>query len=486
MPATFRRPAVLFAITLSALGFLLHWPAVNFTGNFTYDEGVYLLTLKAMRAGQRLFVDIPYSQFPLYIQALDFLSNGPAVSIPSVRFVTLIHLPLLLFAVGWLAFRFFGPLAAMVAMLTVFLDPAVQSISHVILGDMPSVAWAVAAWALAVEGRFRRERPRAVLLILSATAFSIGVQMKALVLPALLPILFSLFEQDRRRMRSALVTWLGGVLTVSAALLILTGYEPGAAGQLQGGALQGVTSAQSFTKRLLQFVAYVTAPSGGTLASVKDTVNWPLLLAGVAMVILGSARERTTGWRETAVWAVVAATALLGHSTVWLHHLVLFSPAVALAVGGFFALALRSSRPASWAGLGLVTIVLFVAAAQVLPPALSFGLYEKNWAEIRKPLDEALRANAGPGDFILSDEPYFVAAAGLSMPSALIDVSRVRINAGRITCADLTAALDDARTRGVIVEKRFLLLNCPGGVIEEILRRFPKEEKFADVTFFHR
>lgn len=486
MPATFLRPAVLFAIMLSALGFLLHWPAMNFTGNFTYDEGVYLLTLKAMRAGERLFVDIPYSQFPFYVQALDFLSNGPALSIPSVRFVTLIHLPLLFGAVGWLAFRFFGPFAAMVAMLTVFLDPAVQSISHVILGDMPSVAWAAAAWALAVEARFHRGRPRSVLLILSATAFSIGIQMKALVLPALLPILFSLLEGDRQRKRSALATWIGGLLAVSAALLVLTGYDPGAAGQLQGGALQGGASSQSLTKRFLQFFAYVTAPSGGTLASVKDTVNWPLLLAGVAMLVFGTARERTTGWRETAVWAGVAATALLGHSTVWLHHLVLFSPAVALAVGGFFALALRSSRPASWAGLGLVAIVLSVAAAQVLPPALSFGLYEKHWAEIRKPLTDALRANAGPGDFILSDEPYFVAAAGLSMPSALIDVSRVRINSGRVTCADLTGALDDARTRGVVLEKRFLLLNCPRGVTEEIRSRFPKEEKFADVTFFHR
>lgn len=486
MPATSRRPTVLLAIALSVLGFLLHWPALNFTGNFTYDEGVYLLTLKAMRAGERLFVDIPYSQFPFYIQALDLLSNGPAVSIPSVRFVTLIHLPLLLFAVGWLAFRFFGPLAAMVAMLTVFLDPAVQSISHVILGDMPSVAWAATAWALAVEARFHRGRPRPALLVLSATAFSIGVQMKALVLPALLPILFSLLERDRRRTRGALVVWIGGGAAISAALLILTGYDPGTAGQLQGGALQGVTSAQSFTKRLLQFVAYVTAPSGGTLTSTKDTVNWPLLLAGVAMIVLGSVRERTVGWRETAVWAVVAATALLGYSMVWLHHLILFSPAVALGIGGFFALALRSPRPASRAGLGLIAIVLCVAAAQVLPPAMNFGLYEKHWAEIRTPLTDTLRRTAGPGDFILSDEPYFVAAAGLSMPSALIDVSRVRINAGRVTCAGLTRALDDVRTRGVVLEKRFLLLNCPGGVTEEIRRRFPKEERFADVTLFRR
>lgn len=472
-----------FILILAAV---THWPSLYHPGNFTYDEGVYLMTLKAVRNGQSLYQDIYYSQLPLYIKILDLFSSSPEISIPSVRWVTWFHFPLLLAAVGYLGFCFFGPLAAMVSMIFIYADPAVHALGHVVLGNLPAVAWAVAAWAI-LEFFIRQTKPRVGILI-SAVFFAIALQIKALVLPALLPMACSLLNsKDVKASVKLMMAWGLSVVMASILILYFTGYELSFASQLQGGAAAKSVDVQSFAKKFYQLIRYVTVPSFGVIGYIRDTLNWPLFFFSTATLAFGVFAVRSRSWFKVAAWWATSVFVLLIHEPIWEHHLILISPAIALSLGGITEWA-WSCRQLFYGKLTLAftVLILGIAVRGSLGPAYFFSRATEAWNQDMGRLVLRVRETLPPEKLVLSDEPFLVAAADRNTHPHLIDVSRVRIASGSLTCKDFLDILDQEEIGAVILEKRFNLIPCPEGSENEIKERFPQEESFGYVKYFYR
>lgn len=464
----------------------LSWPFIYFPGHFSYDEGVYLATLSVFRSGAKLYEDIYYTQLPLFIRWLDWFSPSSGISVSGARWVIWSHFPLLLGSIGWVAFRLFGPVAAALAMFAATFDPPVAGMSHVVNGNIPAMAWAVAAWALALEAR---KREKYSWMVLSALALAIGVQFKPIALPALLPIVVSL--ADLRRIPDSVKSL--AVFSVcfafaSALLLYLTGYELSYMSQLQGGAVAVQATAQPLSERLLRLWNYSAVVPIGFLGDDDNYSYWPLLLSASLALAFGLARRRSRAWALVACWWGAAVFGLLVHRQVWQHHVILLSPAISLAIGAFGAMALGEPKGRLRSLMVFVLAFTFLYSFRAtLGPLREIQVARMDWEKNAAPIIKEIVDHTSADGYVVLDQPYFAVVSGRKIYPELVDPSRVRIRTGSLSCEKMDEMLRDPRTQMVVVERRFHALVCGQPFEEKVRALFPVQKKFEfEISTFRR
>jgi 4-amino-4-deoxy-L-arabinose transferase-like glycosyltransferase len=415
-----RRPrvAALTAAVLTGIGFIAAEAIVLGAHIRDYDEGVYWQSFRALARGETLFRSIFAPTPPaFYYTLLPFYQVAPSL--------TSLRLGVLFFGVIGLAATYVtgrllaGELAGLIALILAATSPLYLLQSAVLLADGPAVAMSVVAVALVLLALRSDGRTRDALALAAGLALAISAGIKLLGVLTAVPLLILLLGAPRARGRLILFTTLGGLI-VCAAMLVPVLSAPSAA--YDDLVHSHLGAGQAAAPGLGPNLKLLFLPRENPLEA---------LAALAAIVALQRRDRRITG---PLVWAAVSVVAILFYKPLFLHHLVMLTPPLALvaAVGLAPILTLRA-RGLAIAGLMLATAAAgtFIVVRETRQ-ALGPDIHDAEMAT-------AVRAVSRPGEFWISDNPYAVAVADRDLPGTLVDTSRQRTRAGLLTAADLEA-----------------------------------------------
>jgi hypothetical protein len=180
-------------------------------------------------------------------------------------------------------------------------------------------------------------------------------------------------------------------------------------------------------------------------------------LAWLALAVLAlAAWHRMKRIVPPALWALASALFLVRLQPLQPNHQVLLAPPLALLaalapvvtskVGGKRRVRIaRTPRTRAAAG----AIVAVVALGTVMS-AVQAMHEPKRSVTADKQMVAALRAVTRPGDLVVADDQFLVAAAGRDVPPPLVDTSRTRFKAGYLTVGQLEEATLAPRVRAVL------------------------------------
>jgi 4-amino-4-deoxy-L-arabinose transferase-like glycosyltransferase len=419
-------------------------------GQIDYDEGVYWQSLRNMAAGHPLFTAVYSSQPPgfllLLLPAHQALGGGISADRAAVLVLSLVGLA----SAGWIGAALAGRPAGLIAAAVLAVDPLYFRQSIALQADGPSVALALAALALAVEARRRGPTAGAALAAGAGAALALGMLTKLFVVAAGPAVALALVAPPPRA-PARLAAAVGGAVALTALVLLpFAGelplvWQQSVGFHLEARALDvgGVDPGTALGELPLALAAAI----GGALALRRAP-----MLAAVGLA-----------------WLIPAALLLAIQRPLWPHHLVLLSAPLALLAGGLrWALADRARLAAAVAALAVTAgLVVALATRAAQDPD------DRHRTEVA-----ALRAATGPGEQVVTDDPYVAALADRDTPPELVDTARVRINSGNLTVGEAEAVT--SRPGVGAVEFATGRLAVLPGFREWVARRFPVERDLGD------
>lgn len=466
------------ALIVLALALRL-WPL--FGGIHDYDEGVYWQSLRALAQGQPLFTSVFSSQPPLFLLALYpfYLLFGQTIVAArlAVAFYSFAGLGAIYVAGRAIGGRWVG----IIALGLLATDPLYLAESYTLQAEAPSLAFALAAVALAALV-VRAAGPRRLwLAFASGLALALGCGVKLFDVVALAPVALYLLAP----VGSALVDgagtlrWPGGAPFGQAVRRALPDLLVAAVGCVLGAALVflpfvGVWPA--LYDQVFRFhLAAGRALNSGFDANIHVLTNvageLPLEALAAITALVALARRR---WAVVppAVWALASLILLLRQQPLFTHHVALLVPPLALAFAtGILAwLEVAEVAPASAAmpaampadthrGRNGSLFTLSSLAGLMLAVVLVWGLVAgaiQARAAAAPPVAgqmavvQALASVTEPGDLVVADDQYVVGLAGRDVPPALVDTSLVRIASGYLTLDQLEAAVRQPGVKAVL------------------------------------
>lgn len=407
----------------------------------TYDEGVYLASLREYQAGEPLGSSVFVSQPPGFYWLLDALSALAGTALPDLRTAMLVPALGCLVAAWGLGRALAGPPAGLAAAGLAAVAPPFPTEALRIQADTPAVALGVAslaaaAWSLRSVGRLR-----VGLAALAGVLIACALLVKLLALPFLVA-LGALAVRERIRPRLALAFGAG-----AAAVLLLA--TAAVAGELRA----VVDGAVGLHLRKRDIGEPWFEPNVRALVNVLD-LRTPF---GLLVVPLGLAAWAARGVREGVplgwLWlgAAAAALFLVLQRPLLDHHMVLL--AVSLAVPAAVALAAVRSSP-RWLPLAAVAVVavgLGAGAAQELRRLDRNAQPEPEsvaWAAAE------LARRTPPDAVVVSDLPIVLHDAGRRTAPGLVDTSFARFEGG-LTAAEVLEELRRSGVDAVVVGRAF-------------------------------
>lgn len=433
----------------------------NLDARATYDEGVYLASLDALRHGQALGTDVFGSQPPGFYTLLRLVGLAGGSSITDLR-LGFLAVALVGCLGAYLAGRLLlGVVAGVAASALVAITPPFASEAPRVSADVPSVALALAALALAVAA-LRRPAP---LWLAGATgaaaAGAVSVKLYAVTVVVPLAALAVVRRASRRQVGVALA----GAAVVAAALA--AGYA-GALGSIWQQAFSFHTNARDFGGG---------EPNGHAVAHFLDfrTPSGWLVAGGAAASLL--VRRVWPFWP----WVGACVLLLLLQRPLFEHHLVLLAASVGLAAGlGLGGVVTRlEPRPA-------------VVAAGVIVAALAVGLAQQvhrlDYARQTEPAElrwgwEELARCTRPGERVASDQPIVAFRARRSLPGELVDTSLVRVKTGSLPPRRVLELLRRDRIRAVFVGRSF---EDEPALLSALRARYPTVRRHGGVAIYAR
>lgn len=450
------------------------------------DEGMYLMRARMMGHGFALYRDIWFNHPPLLVLAVRAVFDLRGESVEAARLVPLAAATLGLAATAAVARVLGGWRAAFAAGALLVLSPLYFGLSRAVMATLPALSLAMVAFALLLGARAAtrdgRRAQAAAALLASGLAFGLGLAVKLIALPWLLP--FALVALDghlgrdgwrapRRwpwpRLAADALLW----TAAAAAPLgwVVTHYGVGAIASQAVGSLVTARDALGFDL-------------GGNVAKLLEAVvegQLGLVALGVFGLAVGLSGgpgrpgDDRTVWRIVAVWLAVGLAAVLGHTPIWSHHhlLLVFPLAVAAGCGlwdvvdavrrravdpadGHGDDGVRRGDPAERAGdrSGWRAFALTAAGAALLSlPVQAVRLADAT--RIRDDAAEAAIARlaeiARPGDYVITDSPMIAFRAGLLVPPDLCDPGKKRIDAGELTMDAVLADIARFQPRAVLL-----------------------------------
>lgn len=455
-------------------------------GPTDYDEGVYWQSLRAMAHGQPLFSSVFSSQPPFFLLGLYpfYLLFGQTLFAArlAVTLYSLVGVVALYFAGRALGRRVAGVVAA--ALLAV--DPLYLTESHTLQAEAPALALMALAVALAMEATRHSGRARSWLAMASGVALGLGFMGKLLDVVAVVPI----------------------ALYLAAPALALCLDEHGVIRRPDAEhlwpALRGVVRDYSYCFGVFLLVCLLLiAPFVGSFGALYDQVVRFHLVAGkadnlglkhniglilktralylpglLALVALGLALWRRA-WvvAPLALWLLASLVLLVRQQPLFVHHLTLLSPILALI--GALALPLvvsafaqgtqgtsgtttfgaatyatagnpPKSRMSPFLAYSVVALALIVVLVGAVSGVIANRAAGAPPAQETQRMASALQAFTQPGELVVSDDQAIAGLADRDVPPQLVDTSEVRISSGYLTASQLEGIILRDHVRAIL------------------------------------
>ncbi len=467
---------------LSLLLRLWHLSAVT----DSYDEGVYLASLRAMHQGYGLFTPVFSSQPPFFLLSLSpfIWLFGPTflAARGGVVFFSLIGV----LAMYLLGRRLGGPWVGAAAALLLACDYLFLIQSQTIEAEGPSVAlMTVAVAAAAYAGRYPWQAAT-----LSGVATTLATMEKLFAVIVIVPIALLFLGHlisYAQAQRGTLPTGQSESKPFSPRLLL---QRPtlALAGLLAGAYLLGLvlTTALVFLPYLDQLPAVYQQVIGFHLAAGQSfastlsqnfrlvlhntTATYPLMLLALLGFIVGLLRRR---WHvlTASAWTLAALLILLRQQPLFPHHLVLLIPGLALsaAIGLMpapktFAADLATlqtrlrrflpslgARQAFVISVGLPLLLVAGVLALNLRTNLDhpLGMPAADAARFSQ-IASDLRQFTTPQQAVITDDQYIAMLADRDVPPSLVDTSAVRIETGYLTTTQVIAIAQQPQVGAIL------------------------------------
>jgi 4-amino-4-deoxy-L-arabinose transferase-like glycosyltransferase len=407
----------------------------------TYDEGVYLASLREYQAGEPLGESVFVSQPPGFYWLLDALSSFAGSSLVDLRAAMLVPVLGCLVAAWALGRALAGPAAGVAAAALVAVAPPFPTEALRIQADTASIAFGVAALAATAYAFPSGRRGQLWLAGLAGALLACALLVKLLALP-LLAAVAALALRERIPLRVGLAFAGGAAAVVLLAAAAVAGELRAVVDGMVGLHLRVREGGDPWLEENLRAVARFLDPR----------TPFGLLLVPLGFAVWAARRVRggvPLGWLW--VGAATSALFLVLQRPLLDHHMVLLAVALALPS----AVALASAQPSPrW---------LPAAGAAVLALGLGPGALQ----ELRRldrnvtPEPDSVAWAAGelsrltvPDALVVSDLPIVLHYADRRTPPELVDTSYVRFGSD-LTAADVLADIRQAHPDAVVVARAF-------------------------------
>lgn len=454
-PATVAAVLVAYAV--------LQWGTLGIASGRHYDEGVYLLSARALNDGHALFLDVFSSQPPAFLEALALALRLGGDRVESARLLILAFSLVGLAALADLGRRLGGWTAAAVSAAALATSVTFLQLGHLVQAETPALATALVSLCLALEAS-RRRWPGAWFFAAGAS-MGLALLFKLFVAP-LLPALAALvllevgsgradswrFDPTKwRRVVAGGFFLFAGLLALPLASLLV--YD------------RAAMMHQAIDFHVAKHQVYALHPAmnlsrlAGELAG--EALTTALALGGA--VALARRAPLAAAWMG--LWIAGVLFALAGQTPLFWRHFVLITPPLALLAG--LAVTMSSRRTAvrrpgllvcsAIVALPLVRGSLILAREGSIPAgAAEYGLVaSKNAASPR--LARWLASNTLGGEKVVGDDPTAIYLAGRRSAPALCDTSHARIAAGFLR--DEEAIRESAGARVLVLREGGRLLD---------------------------
>ena len=446
-----------------------------------YDEGVYVASLQSLASGHTLYAQVYCAQPPLFLLLLLPWYHLWGMTLFAARFGIVLYSLLGLGAMWWLGRQLGGQRVALIALTLLAFDPLYLEQSRVVEAEVPALAFAILAVAMAASARHTPDLRRAAL---SGVAFGIGFMIKLFVLPAIIPIgVFLLapwwgsfvrtqireglkfIRSQNKSLRAADVPKAGTSArrwpTRTQLVPLLQASWPTVAAS--GGAFVAVVLLAFLSQpdRAAEWAQVIGlhASAAGALAHQRSAnvgiflnIWWevPLIAAGSVAGIVG---WRQGQWEATvlAVWGAACVLVLAIQTPLFAHHMTLLPPAFipGAALLGSYVVKLNGSN---WRG---ITIPAHYVLALILLIAFGKSVGQEIAAQHNPPTALIQAANdlqqfTVAGDLVVTDDQIVAVLAGREVPAPLVDTSTVRITTGALTTQQVIASATNPRVTAIL------------------------------------
>lgn len=399
------------------------------TGPLDFDEGVYWLSMRLMRAGNPLFTSVYSSQPPAFLLLTEPPWNWLGGSIEAGRAVMLAWAVVGVGAGGVLGWCLGGRVVAVALAALLTVDPRMVDQSITLQADGPATSLAlVSAAAAALALTVRNESGRAVAAAVCGAALALGVLTKLFDI-AIVPCIVLLILSGPRRARVGVIAGLGALLAAAVILLPMADAWPAMWAQAVGLHLN--------TRAVYEGISFA-------FVWLILQTEWPLVAVAVIGLVVGR-RAAHRAWTVGVVWTAGAFGAFVATRPLFPHHVVLAVPG--LAVLGAAAIARLVSGDQRGLDLrrwrtrvGLGAIAGCVAGGLLLSHALAVLQGPGNASLVAQ-----LRAFTPATQLLLGDDQFDQALAARDAPPQLVDTSGVRIRGEDLTASRLEASLLSGR-----------------------------------------
>lgn len=404
------------AAILAAAAVLIRVPSFFATRHITFDDGVFGSSALAMRAGQQPFKQIFSPQGPLFLPLVWLADVLGFRTLDGPRLVPVLSAAALTVATYAIGRRVTTRYGAVLAAVLVTTSGSVLYTTAPITSDGPALALSLIAVACAFAYRTEPSTRRAVFCGLALGA---ALSIKALVLPAAVPI--GLLLLARRRAKDC-------AAAVGAAVAV------GLAATLPWGFTRVWDQSIAYHQDAKRIASY--AGNASKIVSTLCTRDLAVVVfAALALVTFALTRRRPTAPSSTPSLPGMPAVGVLA---LWLGAQVLFlmlepamwRPHLAHLIAPIALLAALSPPPGR---------VLIIAAVLVAPlywlnarPMLRPPAYRGAAAAVERDL-----RRLPSGALAISDEPGFLWRAGVRTPGFFVDGSVQRIQQGDVTAENV-------------------------------------------------
>jgi len=406
------------------LAVFLGWQFAHLDGfQWGSDEGTYLMRVRLMDQGYRLYRDIWTDQLPGLIELLRLVLALTGFSVFSARGMIVVLTAGGLWGIALLARRLHGRVAGLGVIPLLSIAPNFYWLSRAIISpDLPSTAIGVmglAALALYLETRHGRWRA------LAGVLFALALYVKATAILVAIPAACWLALETRarsqslRRMWKELIIWGAWIAIPLVVALALHGpaslWQQFVVTQIASGRMP-----LKIGPHAAKIVAYLRENNWGltALACVGLGISWWKYRR---VALLGS------------IWLAVALFVLLVRSPMWpSHHLVvlLFPLALMAAVAVAEAWRVATTSVRSWEAIPLLGALVLYAGS--LP-----GIWRADAGLARAPTYQSalegvafLQERFPDGAVVVSDYHMIPVRAGCTVPPHLATLTKKRLQLG--------------------------------------------------------
>lgn len=429
---------------IELLGFAA-WQLLHLGGfQWSTDEGTYLMRVRLMQQGYRLYADIWTDQLPGLILLLRgvFAVVGSSVEAGRALIVLLSCVGLLGLA---LLIRYLGGrVGALVTVPLLAIGPNVYWLSRAIVSpDWPSISLGVAALAALQHHLATR---RAAWRALSGLLFAIALYIKATAVLALLPAgLWLLLDACQRRESLwrgiwAVVAWVLWVL-LPFGLALWPHHLAGLWAQFVGTQVESGRMALKIGPHAVKIVQYFGEDHRGLLA------------LGLAGLVIACSRRRAA-FGLGGIWLLISLLVLLLRSPLWpSHHLVVLWYPLALLAGVGLSEGWSWLRRRTWRRWESIVLGIALLFALISLPRVLAANGELSWAPTYQSSVEGvafLQEHVTPGAVVISDYQMIPFRAGCIVPPELATVTKKRLQLGLLSSAELVRITQEAAPEAIL------------------------------------